>query len=81
MHRWDDNHTATVFSFLNRDGDFFTSDRLKLLLPFLMPPETSQIDVVAISTHDMESETAFSRKDSYAHYLSYDTLISSVAIL
>ena len=32
-------------------------------------------------THDMESETAFSRKDSYAHYLSYDTLTSSVAIL
>ena len=32
-------------------------------------------------THDMESETAFSRKDSYAYYLSYDTLVSSVAIL
>ena len=31
-------------------------------------------------THDMESETAFSRKDSYTHYLSYDTLISSVAM-
>ena len=32
-------------------------------------------------TYDMESETAFSRKDSYAHYLSYDTLGSSVAML
>ena len=32
-------------------------------------------------THDMESETTFSRKYSYAHYLSHDTLISSVAIL
>ena len=32
-------------------------------------------------TDDMESETAFYKKDSYAHYLSYDTLVSTVAIL
>ena len=32
-------------------------------------------------THDMESETAFSRKDSYAYYLPYGILVSSLAIL
>ena len=45
MHGWDDKHTEPVLSFLNRDGDFFTSDRQKLLLSFLMPPKTSQNDV------------------------------------
>ena len=29
--------------------------------------------------HAMESETAFYKKDSYAHYLSYDMLVSTVA--
>ena len=32
-------------------------------------------------THDMESETVFSRKYRYVHYLSYDILISPVAML
>ena len=31
-------------------------------------------------THAMESETAFYKKDSYDHYLSYDTLVSTFAI-
>ena len=32
-------------------------------------------------THAMESETAFYTKDSFAHYLSYNKLESTVAIL